>query len=80
MLLLYMWSLDNTLVFEQILAPANMEHLAAMVVTVPLLNITTPAIALIAVLIFFGTIGKSAQFPLHVWLPMRWKALPRSVP
>ena len=28
-----------------------------------------PAIALIAVLIFFGTIGKSAQFPLHVWLP-----------
>jgi NADH-quinone oxidoreductase subunit L len=69
MLLLYMWSLDNTLVFEQILAPANMEHLAAMVVTVPLLNITTPAIALIAVLIFFGTIGKSAQFPLHVWLP-----------
>jgi NADH-quinone oxidoreductase subunit L len=69
MLLLYMWSLDNTLVFEKILAPANMEHLAAMVVNVPVLNITTPAIALIAVLIFFGTIGKSAQFPLHVWLP-----------
>ena len=40
-----------------------------MVVNVPVLNITTPAIALIAVLIFFGTIGKSAQFPLHVWLP-----------
>ncbi|MBI3316915.1 MAG: NADH-quinone oxidoreductase subunit L [Candidatus Omnitrophica bacterium] len=29
----------------------------------------TPALALAALLIFCGTIGKSAQFPLHVWLP-----------
>jgi NADH-quinone oxidoreductase subunit L len=69
MMLLYMWSIDNTLVFEQILAPENMEHLSAMMVHVPILNFTTPAVALIAILIFFGTIGKSAQFPLHVWLP-----------
>lgn len=69
MMLLYMWSIDNTLVFEQILAPANLEHLAAMTVHVPILNFSTPAVALIAVLLFFGTIGKSAQFPLHVWLP-----------
>ena len=69
MMLLYMWSIDNTLVFEQILAPENMKHLSEMMVYVPILNFTTPAVALIAILIFFGTIGKSAQFPLHVWLP-----------
>ena len=40
-----------------------------MTVTIPLIGVTTSAIGLIAVLIFFGTIGKSAQFPLHVWLP-----------
>jgi NADH-quinone oxidoreductase subunit L len=27
------------------------------------------AAALIGILIFIGTVGKSAQFPLHVWLP-----------
>ena len=69
MMLLWMWSIDNTLVFEQILAPANLEHLAEMMIHVPVFNFTTPAVGLIAVLIFFGTIGKSAQFPLHVWLP-----------
>lgn len=69
MMLLYMWSINNTLVFEQILAPENLEHLSAMIVHVPIFNFDTPAVALIAVLIFFGTIGKSAQFPLHVWLP-----------
>ncbi len=28
-----------------------------------------PAVTLIALLILGGTIGKSAQFPLHIWLP-----------
>ena len=69
MMLLYMWSVPSTLVFEQILAPVNLEHLANMAITVPIFNIQTTAIGLIAVLLFFGTIGKSAQFPLHVWLP-----------
>ena len=69
MMLLYMWSTPSTLVFEQVLAMENLEHLAEMTVTIPLIGVTTSAIGLIAVLIFFGTIGKSAQFPLHVWLP-----------
>ena len=69
MMLLYMWSTPSTLVFEQVLSMENLEHLAGMTVTIPLIGVTTSAIGLIAVLIFFGTIGKSAQFPLHVWLP-----------
>ena len=28
------------------------------------------------ILVFCGAIGKSAQFPLHVWLRMLWKARP----
>jgi NADH-quinone oxidoreductase subunit L len=35
---------------------------------------------LIGLLLFLGTVGKSAQFPLHVWLPMPWKAPHRSQP
>ncbi|MBK8050161.1 MAG: hypothetical protein IPK16_25500 [Anaerolineales bacterium] len=69
MMLLYMWSVPSTLTFEHVLAMPNLEHLASMTLTIPLLGITTSALAVIAVLIFFGTIGKSAQFPLHVWLP-----------
>lgn len=69
MVLLYAWSKPSTLVFDAILAPANLEQLSEHLVHLPLIGITTPAVALIAVLIFFGTVGKSAQFPLHVWLP-----------
>jgi len=28
----------------------------------------------IALLLFVGATGKSAQLPLYVWLPTRWKA------
>ena len=69
MLLLYSWGNPPSLMFHDIFTPENLEHLANMAVTVPVFNIHTTAIGLIAVLLFFGTIGKSAQFPLHVWLP-----------
>ncbi len=31
--------------------------------------LTGPALSLIAILVFLGPMAKSAQFPLHVWLP-----------
>jgi len=34
----------------------------------------------IALLLLCGAVGKSAQFPLHVWLRTRWKAPLRSPP
>ena len=32
-------------------------------------SLSTPGISLICILLFVGAMGKSAQFPLHVWLP-----------
>jgi NADH-quinone oxidoreductase subunit L len=32
-------------------------------------SLSTPEIGLICLLLFVGAMGKSAQFPLHVWLP-----------
>ncbi|MCC9078330.1 hypothetical protein FKZ61_019715 [Litorilinea aerophila] len=69
MMFLYVHSEPSSLLFADILNPENLHHLAEMTVTVPLVNVTVPWVALIAFLIFFGTVGKSAQFPLHVWLP-----------
>ena len=69
MLLLYVYSVPSTLEFREILSSGNLEHLATTVVHIPLLGLDLPIATLTAFLIFFGTVGKSAQFPLHVWLP-----------
>ncbi len=69
MMLLYVYSVPSSLTFETILRPDNLHHLAETIVNVPIIGAELPIIAVIAVLIFFGTVGKSAQFPLHVWLP-----------
>jgi NADH-quinone oxidoreductase subunit L len=69
MMLLYVYSVPSSLTFETILRPDNLAYLAETVVNVPIVGAELPIISVIAFLIFFGTVGKSAQFPLHVWLP-----------
>ncbi len=69
MMLLYVNSEPSSLQFDVILSSENLHQLAEKMVTVPVFNVTVPWIALIGFLIFFGTVGKSSQFPLHVWLP-----------
>ena len=69
MMFLYFQSEPSSLTFRVILSPENLHHLAEQMVYLPILSVTVPWIAVIAIFIFFGTVGKSAQFPLHVWLP-----------
>jgi NADH-quinone oxidoreductase subunit L len=58
----YTGSLDYAQVFQ--MAPQLANH------TVSLIEGTTwPLLAVICILLFIGAMGKSAQFPLHVWLP-----------
>ena len=66
-LTLYKATSSHTLNFLEIFKPAELAHLAA--IHWSLLGISFSAITAIALLIFCGSIGKSAQFPLHVWLP-----------
>jgi NADH-quinone oxidoreductase subunit L len=66
---LFIHSVPSSLRFSEFLQMDNLNHLAQSMVTIPLMGMTVPWISVIAVLIFFGTVGKSAQFPLHVWLP-----------
>ncbi len=63
-----LYAQTNSLSFVDIFRPEMLEQLATSTVNLPLLG-ATPWATIIAILIFFGAIGKSAQFPLHVWLP-----------
>ena len=63
-----LYAQTQSLSFADIFKPEMLEHLATTTVNLPLIG-AMPWATLIAILIFFGAIGKSAQFPLHVWLP-----------
>jgi NADH-quinone oxidoreductase subunit L len=62
----YLYSATGTLSFRDILYNEEVLHLLGSTPSViPALSVA----GLIGLLIFIGTVGKSAQFPLHVWLP-----------
>jgi len=61
----YLYSATGTLSFREIFTEETL-HLLATTAT-PVLGLS--AAGFIALLLFIGTIGKSAQWPLHVWLP-----------
>jgi NADH-quinone oxidoreductase subunit L len=62
----YLYSQTGTLSYRDIFY--NEEVLNSLAIT-PSGFLGLSAAALIGILLFIGTIGKSAQWPLHVWLP-----------
>ncbi|HUF39703.1 MAG TPA: NADH-quinone oxidoreductase subunit L [Anaerolineales bacterium] len=65
--LVYLYSEAGSLSYHVIFSPEVLERLAHDPAVGGLLGLT--AAGLIGILLFIGTVGKSAQFPLHVWLP-----------
>jgi NADH-quinone oxidoreductase subunit L len=64
--IVYLYSQTGTLNFRDILYnKAVLDHLAV----APSLILGLTVSHLVGLLLFAGTVGKSAQFPLHVWLP-----------
>jgi NADH-quinone oxidoreductase subunit L len=61
----FLYSVTGTLSFREIFTDTILHTLAS----IPSGVLGLSAAGLIAILLFIGTIGKSAQWPLHVWLP-----------
>ena len=64
--LAYLYSVTGTLSYREILFN---EHVLEMLANSPSVIPALSTAGLIGLLLFIGTIGKSAQWPLHVWLP-----------
>ncbi len=61
--MLILWSYAGTLTFRELFTPETLEHLTEATIW------GMPVATVAGLLIFAGAVGKSAQFPLHVWLP-----------
>jgi len=61
----FLYSATGSLSYRDVFAPRVLTTLAN--IPAPILGLS--AAGLIGLLLFIGTVGKSAQFPLHVWLP-----------
>jgi NADH-quinone oxidoreductase subunit L len=61
----FLYSATGSLSYRDIFQPQVLHALAS--VPTPIFGLS--AAGLIGLLLFIGTVGKSAQFPLHVWLP-----------
>jgi NADH-quinone oxidoreductase subunit L len=62
--ILLLYSQTGTLSFQALFSQETLEHLAT---TYAFGNVSWATLC--AILIFGGAVGKSSQFPLHVWLP-----------
>lgn len=65
----YLYSLTGTLSYRDIMY--NPEMLNMLATTSPIIfgGFAVSAASIIGIFLIIGTVGKSAQFPLHVWLP-----------
>ncbi len=64
--LAYLYSATGTLSYREILFN---EHVLSALAATPSVIPALSTAGLIGLLLFIGTVGKSAQWPLHVWLP-----------